>query len=48
MKKATRESFVEFEFFIMYYPAPLTPAVQPIAGGRGKFHYTPTLPAKNA
>ena len=25
-----------------------TPAVQPIAGGRDKLHYTPTPPARNA
>jgi len=30
-----------------FYGSNLTPAVQPIAGGQGKLHYTPILPARN-
>jgi len=34
-------------FAFRLYGSNLTPAVQPIAGGHGKLHYTPTLPARN-
>jgi len=35
-------------FAFSFYGSNLTPAVQPIAGGQGKLHYTPTSPARNS